>query len=191
MVTIDKVREEVKKRLSPERFEHSERVAFMSKKLGKIWDGDTAKLIYAAYLHDIARDMPTNDLIKTVKENGYRISKLEYAKPVLLHSIAGTIIAGKDFGINDPTILNAIRYHTTGRKGITVNEAIIYVADFTECGRNFREADIVRKLSFKNLKEAVLKETEFNASFLMNKRKPVHPYSIEMFNYLLKNEILP
>jgi len=191
MVTIDKVRKKVKKRLSPERFEHSERVADMSKKLSKIWNGNTAKLIYAAYLHDIARDMPSKDLIKIVKENGYRISKLEHAKPVLLHSLAGTIIAETIFGVNDQSILNAIRYHTTGRKGITVNEAIIYVADFTECGRNFKEANIVRKISFKNLKEAVLKETELNICFLMNKRKPIHPYSIEMSNDLLKNEILP
>jgi len=158
MVTIDKLRKEVKKRLSLNRFEHSERVANMSEKLSKIWNGDTAKLIYAAYLHDIARDMPTKDLVKIVKENGYRISKLEYAKPVLLHSLAGTIIAETIFGVNE---------------------------------RNFKEANIVRKISFKNLKEAVLKETEFNACFLMNKRKLIHPYSIEMFNDLLKNEILP
>ena len=190
-ITINKIKKEVQKRLPLNRFKHAERVAEMSIALSKIWGGDPEKLICAAYLHDIARDIPEKELIKIAKENKYKISEIEYKKPVLLHSIVGAIIAGKDFGITDQSILNAIRYHTTGRKGITINEAIIYIADFTEYGRTFKEAKIVREISFKNLKEAVLKETEFNTCFLMSKRKPIHPYSIEMFNDLLKNEIQP
>lgn len=189
MVTIDKLREELKKRLPEKRFKHSEGVAEMSVELSKIWGGDTEKLIYAGYLHDIARGMPEEELIKIAKENNYKISDIEYMNPILLHSVVGAIIAEKEFGLTDPVILNCIKYHTTGRKGITLNEAIIYVADFTERGRDFEDAKIVRELSFKDLKEAVLKETELNICFLMKQRKPIHPSTIEMFNDLLRNEI--
>ncbi len=189
MVTIDKLKEELKKRLPKERFEHSANVAEMSIELNKIWGGDVQKLLYAAYLHDIARGMSGEKLIKIAKENNYKINDIEYMNPVLLHSVVGAIIAKKEFGITDPVILNCIKYHTTGRKGITLNEAIIYVADFTERGRNFEDAKIVREISFKDLKEAVLKETELNVYFLMKQRKPIHTYTIEMFNDLLKNEI--
>ncbi len=189
MVTIDKIKEEVKKRVSPERFKHSENVAEMSIELNKLWGGDAQKLVYAAYLHDIARDISEEKLVRIAKENGYKINDVEYMNPILLHSIVGAVIAEKEFEIADPVILNCIKYHTTGRKGITLNEAIIYVADFTERGRNFGDAKIVREISFKDLKEAVLKETELNVSFLMKQRKPIHPYTIEMFNDLLKDRI--
>ena len=189
MDTIKKIEAAVKKTLPEKRFQHSKGVSEMSQLLYKKWGGDKDKLAIAGLLHDIARDIPTDKLIEIAKENGYHIDEIEYANPILLHAPVGAMIAKKEFDIEDEDILNCIRYHTTGRKGITLNEAIIYVADFIELGRDFPDAEKVRKIAFNNLKKAVLEETHLNVCYLMSIEAPIHPRTIEMFNDLLKKEL--
>ena len=55
----------------------------------------------------------------------------------LWHGPVGAIIARNEFGIEDEDILNAIRFHTTGRAGMSTLEKLIYVSDMIEPGRNF------------------------------------------------------
>jgi predicted HD superfamily hydrolase involved in NAD metabolism len=186
MDIIEKIEQEVSKRIPKLRFDHSKRVAEMAEMLYRQWGGNREKLIIAGLLHDVARDIPGDKLMEIAQNNGYKIDEIEFQNPILLHAPVGAIIARKDFGISDEEILNCIRYHTTGRKGITINESIIYVSDFIEMGRTFPDAIAVRKIAFSNLKEAVLEETRFNICYLMKERIPVHPRTIEMFNDLLK-----
>ena len=189
MGIIERIEREVSKRIPKPRFDHSKGVAEMAEMLYKQWGGNKEKLIVAGLLHDVARDIPGDKLIEIAQNNSYKIDEIEFMNPILLHAPVGAIIAKKDFGIYDEETLNCIKYHTTGRKGITLNEAIIYVADFIEAGRTFPDAITVRKIAFSNLKEAVLKETRFNICYLMKERLPVHPRTIEMFNDLLKKEL--
>lgn len=47
----------------------------------------------------------------------------------------GSYLAKKEYKIEDPEILSAILYHTTGRPGMTLLEQIIFTADYIEPGR--------------------------------------------------------
>ena len=189
MVTIDEIIENLPKYETQKRIEHSIRVKETALQLYKLWGGNKQVLIYAALLHDIARDLPIKKLIEIAQKNGYRIDEIEAENPIILHAPVGAIIAKNDFGITNEDILNCIRYHTTGRANITLNEAIIYLADFIEPGRDFEDAEKVRKIAFTNLKEAVMQETVFNVIYLMNARMLIHPRTIEMFNSLLKKQL--
>ncbi len=189
MVTISEIIERLPKYETQKRIKHSIRVKETALQLYKLWGGNKQVLVYAALLHDIARDLSIEKLIKIAEKNGYRIDKIEAENPIILHAPIGAIIAEKDFGITDKNILNCIKYHTTGRASITLNEAIIYLADFIEPGRDFEDAKKVRKIAFADLKEAVIRETILNVAYLMNARVPIHPKTIEMFNSLLKKEL--
>ncbi len=189
MDTIEKIKSKVRGYISEKRFIHSVGVANTAVYLSKIWGGNSGKLFVAGILHDVARDMSAEKLIEIAEKNGYRIDEVEYANPVLLHAPVGAIIAKSDFGITDEEILNCIRYHTTGRKNMSLNEVIIYVSDFIEPSRNFPDAERVRAIADKNLREALLEETYFNVCYLMNKRMPIHRRTIEMFNDFLKKEL--
>ncbi len=189
MVTISEIIERLPKYETQKRIEHSIRVKETALQLYKLWGGNKQVLVYAALLHDIARDLPIEKLIEIAEKNGYRIDKIEAENPIILHAPIGAIIAEKDFGITDKNILNCIKYHTTGRASITLNEAIIYLADFIEPGRDFEDAKKVRKIAFADLKEAVIQETILNVAYLMNARVPIHPKTIEMFNSLLKKQL--
>ncbi len=189
MVTISEIIERLPKYETQKRIEHSIRVKETALQLYKLWGGNKQVLVYAALLHDIARDLPIEKLIEIAEKNGYRIDKIEAENPIILHAPIGAIIAEKDFGITDKNILNCIKYHTTGRASITLNEAIIYLADFIEPGRDFEDAKKVRKMAFTDLKEAVIQETILNVAYLMVARVPIHPRTIEMFNSLLKKQL--
>ena len=44
--------------------------------------------------------------------------------------MSGSIVVRDELGIDDEDILNAIRYHTTGRAGMSLLEKVIFTADF-------------------------------------------------------------
>ncbi len=44
-------------------------------------------------------------------------------------------------------IIDAVRYHTTGRYGMSLLEKIIYIADAIEPGRTYPGVDEIRKLA--------------------------------------------
>jgi len=70
------------------------------------------------------------------------------------------------FKIHDEDILNAIRYHCTGRKEMSTLEKIIFVSDFIEPGRQF-VSEKLRKLAEINLDKAVLE-------VMLEKKKYIH-----------------
>ncbi len=189
MHTSDELKSWLRKYESQKRIEHSERVAKTALSLYKIWGGNKEVLFCAGLLHDVARDLPFSSLIEIAERGGYKIDRIEYENPILLHGPAGAVLVEKELGIENEDILNCIRYHTTGRNNITLNEIIIYLSDYIEPGRDFEDANAVRKIAYSDLKEAVLEETRLNVNFLMKVKKPVHPRTIEMFDCLLKKEL--
>ncbi len=54
----------------------------------------------------------------------------------ILHGFAGCVIAKNEFGITDEDILNGIKYHTVGKRGLSLLGRIIYIADGIEKNRD-------------------------------------------------------
>ena len=87
----------------------------------------------------------------------------EKKAPAVLHAKYGAWLAETKYHITDPEILSAIRWHTTGRPGMTLLEEIIFTADYIE-PRRYEAPDLplVRPLAFTDLKECIyqiLKDT--------------------------------
>lgn len=53
----------------------------------------------------------------------------------LIHPFLGAEVARREYQVTDEDILNAIRYHTTGRAGMSLLEKIIFIADYIEPNR--------------------------------------------------------
>jgi putative nucleotidyltransferase with HDIG domain len=137
-----KLRQALKKRLSPKRYQHVLRVARVATRIARLLKADENKAYLAALLHDIERELPQAELT---------------------HGHLGATYARKKFDITDQDILNAIRYHTLGRKKMSQLEKIIFVADYCEPGRTFQSAHKLRKNFYrtKNLEQAV-KQKQLN-----------------------------
>lgn len=185
MPSVEEITKYLERSLSRVRLEHTMGVARLAEALAARWGTDEEATFLAGLVHDCAKEIPPEKALKLLKERGYIPDEIELKAPALLHAPLGAYLAEEYFGISDPELLNAVRYHTTGRANMTLLEKIVYVADFSESGRRYKEAELVRKLAFEALDDAVLEETGMVIKFTVDRGGLLHPNTIEARNGLL------
>ena len=107
-------------------------------------EADIERASLAGLLHDTAKLLPKEDLLRRAEVFGLPITEFHRQSPQTLHPLVGAALVNIELGITDEDILNAIRSHTTGRAGMSVLERIVYVADKIE-GRT-RDADFISRV---------------------------------------------
>lgn len=167
------------------RFRHTLGVAYTAAALAMSHGYDVSKARLAGLLHDCAKGIRGQERIAMCEENGIEITPVERENTSLLHSKLGVLLASRDYGINDPEILSAIRWHTTGRPEMSVLEKIIYISDFIEPNREeIMSVDPeLKTLAFKDLDlgcEAVMSET---IRYLKATQKTMDEKTVEAYNY--------
>ena len=130
---------QLSKELKDSRLMHTFGVIDTASALAKAYQADVKKCEKAALLHDCAKYMPLEEMIAICDRNFVELNDLEKKKESLLHAKAGACLAYEKYGIKDKEILDAIKYHTTGRPDMSLIEKIIFVSDFIEPGRDFSE----------------------------------------------------
>lgn len=187
------MREKLEKKLSPKRFEHSLGVEYTAACMAMCHDVDIEKAAVAGLLHDCAKYLSAEKKIKLCKENQLPISKYEYENPELLHGKLGAFYAKKKYGVEDPEILSAITYHTTGKEDMTALEKIIYIADFMEANRkNIKNMGLIRKLAFTDLDSCLCQVMKNTIHYLVVKNAVIDDITLSAYEYYknaLKTEI--
>lgn len=171
--------------LGSERFEHSLRVEKIALALAKKHRVSRQKIILSALLHDCARRYDRRELLKQAKTLGLPIDPIRKFEPKLFHGEIGAMIAEKEFGVRSADVLNAIRYHTTGRPGMSKLEKIVYLADHIEEGRDFSGVGRLRKLAFQDMDRTIFESTSAMISFLLEKNLPIYSATVETRNHFL------
>ena len=183
------IENDVKSVLSEYRFTHSLGVAKKAIELAKIYgvQEEIAKKVGIA--HDIAKEMTDEEMIEYAKANNIRIDEIETVKPSLLHGKIGADIAAKKFGFTQDMI-NAIKWHTTGRENMSMLEKIIYVADKTEENRKGTSFNLEksRELSTQNIDETLIFLMNEFITYNVKNEWLIHPETIQARNDLLLNE---
>lgn len=123
------------KELKESRLLHTLGVIDTATELAKIYNVDSKEASRSALLHDCAKYMPLEDMIAICERNFVELNDIEMKSEALLHSKAGACYAYEKYGITDENILNAIKYHTTGRPNMSMLEKIIFVSDYIEPNR--------------------------------------------------------
>lgn len=175
----------VKKRLSGPRYDHTVRVLEMALNLAKQYGADEKKTEIAAIFHDYAKLHPISELKAIIMEQKLDSRLLDYHSE-LWHGPAAAFIVQEEMGIHDGDVINAIRYHTTGRAGMSILEKIIYLADYIEPGRQFPGLDEVRDLAETDLDLALKKAIGNTIKFLIDKSAQIFPDTFEAYNDLVK-----
>ena len=156
----------MKKQLKWKRFVHTMGVAGIASSLAMRYDCDIRQAEEAALLHDCAKYLDTDEMEKLARRAGFSVSPVEKGSASLLHAKAGAALAASKFGVNDPRILEAIRWHTTGKPDMSLLEKIIFVADYIEPGRTTPGVGPIRTLAFKDLDGAVTAILEHTLEYL-------------------------
>ncbi|MCR5295464.1 MAG: bis(5'-nucleosyl)-tetraphosphatase (symmetrical) YqeK [Lachnospiraceae bacterium] len=160
---IEKMRKTLKKYMDADRYYHTQGVRYTAAALAMAHGEDIGKAELAGLLHDSAKNIPEKEQLSLCEKNGIPISEIERKSPYLLHAKLGAYIAEKKYGVADPEVLEAIRWHTTGTEGMSRLSQIIFIADYIE-PRRFKAGNLdeVRRMAFRDLDECcyiILRDT--------------------------------
>lgn len=184
-VDLHKIRKAMEKELSTKRYEHTLSVAYTAASLAMVHGEDTDSAIIAGMLHDCAKCLSNNKLISICEKNNLTISEVEMQNPAaLLHAKAGSFLAHEKYDIDDENILNAIRYHTTGRPDMSRLEKILYIADYIEPGRKHAaNLEQIRRMAFQDLDKTLIKILEDTLAYLLSADGRIDPMTKETYDY--------
>ena len=142
------LREAVISRMSPKRFRHTAAVEDMAVRLATLYcPEEVATLRAAALLHDITKEYDIPTQIRILTEAGEAVRPGDEFSHKTFHARTAAIIIPKEFAdFATETVVSAVRWHTTGREGMTITEQLLYLADYIDDSRIF--PDCVRLRSF-------------------------------------------
>lgn len=182
--TRDELIRSVSGQMPERRWKHTEGVMMTSVVLAERYGADPDKADLAALLHDLAKYWPIADQEEVIRSNGLPELLLEYDKQ-LWHAEVGAFIAKRDYGVEDLEVLDAIRYHTSGRVGMTLLDKVVCLADYIEPGRDFPGVDHIRELANHSLEEALIAGFNSTLEFLILKNKIIFPLTVLARNDLV------
>ena len=185
MKSLSYMERHVQEMLTEKRYRHSLGVQKTAIKLAEQYDVSVEKASIAGLIHDCAKDLSFDQLLKQAAQFDIIMDDLTKYQPELLHGVVGAALAKELFEIEDNEIIDAVKYHTTGRHNMTKLDKIIYLADFIEPSRNFDGIDPLRKIAFSNLDEAILMTLEHTIYYVITKGKLLHVDTIHARNFLL------
>lgn len=147
MIEYDRLYNDVREKLSEHRFKHSLGVVKRALEYAGVYNVDLKTVKLAAIAHDIAKDLSKEEITSYIEKYKIKLSNIEKQNPNLLHAIIASFIVQEEYGFTSDMV-NAVRYHTTGRENMSILEKIIYLADATEENRKYCSnayVDLIKK----------------------------------------------
>ncbi|MCD8372705.1 MAG: bis(5'-nucleosyl)-tetraphosphatase (symmetrical) YqeK, partial [Clostridia bacterium] len=179
VVYLNKKLAEAQTFLKAKRAAHTLRVTVMAAKNCLRIGCSEEKAVTAAALHDAAKNLPSDSPLL----NGF-VPPDDVPDPVI-HQYSGAFLAENHFGVTDPDILNAIRYHTSGRADMSPLEKLIFLCDMLEEDRDFPEVDVLRDAFYNDLDECFNLSVAHQYKYLLSTGKPVYYLTEQAYKYTL------
>ena len=184
-MTREEMRAAIRPLMSEERYLHSLGVEREAERLARRWGEDPEKAAVAGILHDCCKEMPLPEALQIVGQSAI-IPDIDFREqPQLIHGYAAAELLGR-FGVRDREIEDAVRYHTTGRTGMSRLEKIIYLADLTEEGRHYPDVAEMRRLADASLDEAMLYALSYTIGKLTRRSRTICRDSWQAYNEYVK-----
>lgn len=187
MKDFGKIQKILSKELDEERYQHTIGVMYTSAALAMAHSCDLEQAQLAGLLHDCAKCIPNKKKLKLCRRHGIPITPLEEENPFLLHAKLGAYRAREKYQVDDPAVLRAIAWHTTGRPKMSLLEKIIYLADYIEPMRD-RAPDLaeIRRLAYMDIDECMYRVLEDTLDYLKKNPKDIDKQTEDAFFYYEK-----
>ena len=186
MLDTETIKAKLQSAMSIERYIHTLGVADEAMKLAARYGGDelVKKAETAGLLHDCAKDYPKDMKLRFCKEYHVPIDDVMKKQIDLVHPFLGAEVAKREYGVTDNEILEAIKWHTTGKRDMSVLDKIIFIADYIEPGReSFDGLEKARELAYEDLDKATAYILESTIQYVKDRNRALHPYSAEALEY--------
>lgn len=189
MLSFSECERRLQSTLSIERYIHTMGVVKAADKLAQRYGCDRQKARMAALLHDCAKDFPPDMKRRFCKEYHVDVDEIMLETIDLTHAFLGAEVAKRDYGVEDEEILNAIKYHTTGKPDMTLLEKIVFIADYIEEGRKkFDTLEESRRLAFENIDKAMAFILKHTIEYVKQRGRTLHHLSVSAYEYYKKFE---
>ncbi len=187
----------IKSRLSDKRFEHTLGVCDMARLLAEHCLPDAKdEICFAAMLHDIAKELSTEEQLSIIRREHIELTAAD--TPPVFHSYVAPYIVTSEFPeFATPRILSAVEKHTVGDVEMSVFDEIIFLADYIEMGRTYKDCIETREFMLSSmvdgdiagnvnaLHKACVMSIDRTCKSLFEKGKPVNPKSLDAKKSLL------
>lgn len=189
MLDFHIMKDKVQSAVSIERFIHTLGVVETAEKLADLYGVDRQKARIAAILHDCAKDYPKEMKKRFCKEFHIPLDDIMQKQIDLVHSFLGAEVAKREYGVEDEGVLDAIRYHTTGRPNMSLIEKVIFLADYMEPNRRpFKGLTEIREMACKDIDHAMKLALLNTIEHVKQKKDILHPLTVEAYEFLKQNE---
>lgn len=185
---LDDIKNRLESVLTPKRFIHSLNVMNCAAELASKYKEDSHRAAVAGLLHDCARDMKKQELLKLCEHYGVDVDNISCLQPVLLHGPLGSRFASEEYGISDESILSAISCHTTGRENMDMLAKIVFIADCIEPNRCFDGVLEIRKAAFEDIDSAMITALDRTIEYIIARGSLIHPDTISARNYIIMHK---
>lgn len=186
-MNLEQAKQIVKDILPEKRYIHTLGVIEAACSLAEKHDASIEDAGIAAALHDMAKFHDKNEMRDVIIDHQLDPVLLDFHHE-LWHAPVGAVFAREKLRISNEDVLNAIRYHTTGRTNMSKLEKIIYIADYIEPGRTFNGVENVREVAAKDLDKAMKIALKQSIEFLISKSQPVFPDTLASYNEYVQKE---
>lgn len=172
--------------ISERRYNHCLRVAELAQTLAARFGEDAEKAYLAGLLHDCAKDLSDQEMIRVALEAGLAPDAIQCEQPIpLLHAQVGAYLAQRDYCIDDKSVLQAIRYHQSGGVNMTSLDKIVSLADMTDPVRTEPDLEDTRRLLETDLNEAYFQRYSLTIIKLLKESQIYIDKSTAVYNHLL------
>lgn len=183
----ERIIEYLRDNLKTKRYIHSLGVSESAVKLAEKYGASKEKAEIAGLVHDCAKYMSGEDILNIMRKMGEEIDEVSLKSPDIMHGRASAYIAQTLMEIENEEILQAVRYHTTGKENMMLLEKIVYLADYIEPNRNFPGVDKLREVALTDLDKALLMAFNNTIRFVIDKDQMLHMDTIRARNYLINH----
>ena len=154
------LRESVISQMSPKRFIHTAAVEDMVIRLATLYcPHEIPALRAAALLHDITKEYDIPTQVALLTEVGEPPKAGEVFAHKTFHARTAALLIPDNYPLfNCETVVNAVRWHTTGREGMTLTEQLLYLADYIDESRIFPDCVRLRNYFWSASPETMTEE---------------------------------
>lgn len=137
-------------RMSEKRFRHTIEVEKMAARLAELYVPEKSDILRAAaLLHDITKECSFEEHLEICGSGGMALTEYDTSAPKTLHAMSAAVKIEKEMCEYDvDEVKNCVRWHTTGRGGMTLCEKLIYLADYIDMSRTFEDCVKLREYFF-------------------------------------------
>ena len=182
-LSLEALEEAVVSLLKPNRVAHVLGCKTAAVALAKRWGADETDAARAALLHDITKALDGPAQLTLCSEYGIVLDDFSIKNTKTLHALTGSLVAERIFGESE-AVVNAIRWHTTGKADMNLLEKIIYVADYMEPNRDFPGVERLRTLAQTDIDKALKLGLEMTIGVLQEQGREISPESRDALCYL-------